>query len=432
MAFSPAMNNLRDDDRPAHDWYRFVLSFPPHLVRSLLERCEVTNDQRVLDPFCGTGTTLVECKKHGIASVGLDAHPLMKFVGTVKCHWGIDPDGLLRHSRQIADVVLDRLRRDGLDDQPSIHVPTGTTDSTVVLRSLDPEQAQLLPRDALSPIPLHKTLLLAEAILHDSSPYRDHQLLALAKVLIRSVSNVRFGPEIGRATPRRDTAVIEPWMHAITSMARDIRCLADRHQTESIVYHADARAVHQVLAPQSIDVVITSPPYPNEKDYTRITRIESVVLGWLRNREALRQLKQSLLRSHSRAACSSDTDETWVHLFPSIQQLADRIEAKRIALRKTSGFERSYARVIRLYFHDIARHLAALRPVLRPPAHLAYVVGDQASYFRILIPTGKLIAEIAQSLGYEVVGIDLFRTRPATTTREHLREEILLLRWSRT
>ena len=33
-----AMNNLLLADAPAHGWYRFVLSFPPHLVRSYAER----------------------------------------------------------------------------------------------------------------------------------------------------------------------------------------------------------------------------------------------------------------------------------------------------------------------------------------------------------------------------------------------------------
>ncbi|MCS6840042.1 MAG: hypothetical protein NZ701_04610, partial [Roseiflexus sp.] len=56
------MNRLLDQDRPAHDWYRFVLSFPPHLVRDYVERFGIRRQHRVLDPFCGTGTTLVECK----------------------------------------------------------------------------------------------------------------------------------------------------------------------------------------------------------------------------------------------------------------------------------------------------------------------------------------------------------------------------------
>ena len=71
-----------------------------------------------------------------------------------------------------------------------------------------------------------------------------------------------------------------------------------------------------------------------------------------------------------------------------------------------------------------------LKQVLAPGAQLAYVVGDQASFFRILIRTGELLACIAEDLGYEVTGIDLFRTRFSTATREHLREEVVLLRWN--
>ena len=102
---------------------------------------------------------------------------------------------------------------------------------------------------------------------------------------------------------------------------------------------------------------------------------------------------------------------------------------RRKELKKTSGFERQYARLTKLYFGGMARHFAALRTVLRPGALLAYVVGDQASYLRIMIRTGKILGEIAQRLGYDVVGRDLFRTRLSTTTREQLREEVLILRW---
>src|SRR5258708_24393487 len=105
------------------------------------------------------------------------------------------------------------------------------------------------------------------------------------------------------------------------------------------------------------------------------------------------------------------------------------MEDQRIELGKTSGFERLYARVTKLYVGGMKRHLSDLRRVLRPGAQLAYVVGDQASYLRVMIRTGNLLAEIAESVGYEVVGLDLFRTRLATATKEQLREEVLLLRW---
>ena len=77
----------------------------------------------------------------------------------------------------------------------------------------------------------------------------------------------------------------------------------------------------------------------------------------------------------------------------------------------------------------MAQHLASLRPILRPGAFLGYVVGDQASYLRVMIRTGQLIGQIAESLGYKVESVDLFRTRLATATGEQLREEIVVLRW---
>src|SRR6266704_4971271 len=54
-------NKVRFEDGRVHEWYRFILSFPPHLVRDYLDRFAIGPCNVVLDPFCGAGTTLVEC-----------------------------------------------------------------------------------------------------------------------------------------------------------------------------------------------------------------------------------------------------------------------------------------------------------------------------------------------------------------------------------
>lgn len=177
-------------------------------------------------------------------------------------------------------------------------------------------------------------------------------------------------------------------------------------------------------------MVITSPPYPNEKDYTRTTRLESVMLGFINNKAELQALKRGkLLRSNTRNVYKGDSDDIGVAGNKEVQRLMKAIEARRIELGKTSGFERLYAKVTGLYFGGMARHFADLRSRLRPGARLAYVVGDQASFLRIMIRTGQILAQLAEELGYQVESIDLFRTRLATATREQLREEVVVLRW---
>src|SRR5579885_1169426 len=112
------INKLYPEDRAVHEWYRFVLSFPPHLVRNYLERFGVGRHQRVLDPFCGTGTVPVECKKLGIASVGVKANPMAWFASQIKTEWEPDPDYLLAHARQIAKIAVARLKAEGIEDTP--------------------------------------------------------------------------------------------------------------------------------------------------------------------------------------------------------------------------------------------------------------------------------------------------------------------------
>jgi hypothetical protein len=375
---------------------------------------------------------VVECKKLGIPSIGIEAHPFAHFVGQTKIDWTPDPEGLMQHSLHIAEQACTQLEAEGIVDNPLFFDWNRLNPSSLSkLRTLDPTIKKLLLADSISPIPLHKVLVLRDCLQrHHDKRYSNHELLAFSNALTFSISDLHFGPEVGVGSIKDDAPVIATWLDKIREIATDLRQLHALKTVPTSVYHADARHVLQVIEPNSIDAVITSPPYPNEKDYTRTTRLESVMLGFISNKSELQTLKRRLLRSNTRNVYKDDDDDKWVDNYPEIQDIAEKIETRRIELGKTSGFERLYARVTRLYFGGMARHLADLRAVLRPGAQLAYVVGDQASYLRVMIHTGQLLAHIAQSLGYEVTGIDLFRTRLATATNEQLREEVVLLRWT--
>ena len=423
-------NKVQPEDGPVHDWYRFVLSFPPHLVQTYLQRFGIGSLDTVLDPFCGTGTTLVECKKSRIPSVGIESNPMARFASGVKVDWSISAGRLRQYVEAVGFSATRGLAQQGIAEWNDLPLFAASGKPPCTLRGLSAAQSKLLLKNSISPLPLHKTLVLLEGIDRQGSQ-REQQYgrLALASALVNHIGNLKFGPEVGVGQVKHDARVVDVWLDVMSKMASDIEAHEDRAGIPAKVMEADARNVGEVLEPESVNAVITSPPYPNEKDYTRTTRLESVILGLICNREDLRTLKQNLIRSNTRGAYVTDTDHYEIADNLEIQRIADTIEKRRLDLGKTSGFERMYARVTRLYFGGMHRHLASLRPALRPGAKLAYVVGDQASYLRVMIRTGQILSQIAESLGYVVTGIDLFRTRPSTVTGEQLREEVVLLEW---
>jgi DNA modification methylase len=433
-----ARNQLSSKDRAIHSWYRFVLSFPPHLVRHYLKRFQATEKTVVLDPFAGTGTTLVEVKKLGLPTIGIEANPMAHFACSVKLDWSPLPDELYQTAVSIAAAVDEEIAL-----FPNLPNPTPT---------LSPEAAALLFKDAISPRPLKKVLtllrhidqacdsVLAQPPLGRNADWpvctlQGHYRLALANSALFA-SNLRFAPEVSVARKHKsDAQVVDHWLEQVNTMAKDLRAFKELAKEQAltpqpaVVHLGDARQPHRHIAPGSIDVVITSPPYPNEKDYTRTTRLESVLLGFVENKAGLQAIKHDLVRSNSRSVYHDDDDDQWIQNYPQILEIANTIDRRRQELGKTSGFSRLYAQATRLYFGGMARHLANLRSLLRPNAQLAYVVGEQASYLQVHIPTGSILAQIAQDLGYELIDIDLFRTRRASKTEVDLREEVVLLRW---
>ena len=406
-------NKLRVEDSSIHDWYRFVLSFPPHLVQQYLETFCVDQTSFVLDPFCGTGTTNVECKKHGVSSWGIEASPLTHFVSKTKCVWANDTFNFLNTAKQIALAA------------------TRTINSLPKPRTLSEAQTSLILKNSICEQPLSSTLVLRDSIRAANSPFEDYYLLALAKHIVYSYSNLKFGPEVGISRKKKESVdVVEIWLSEVERMETDLEYWKHHSSTFADISLGDARSIPKRDYIGKVDCVITSPPYPNEKDYSRTTRLESVILGFINTKDDLRNIKKGFIRSNSKNVYRSDNDAQYISNIGSINKLSNEIEERRLELGKTSGFEKLYASVVKQYFGGMARHLSELKPYLRSGASLAYVVGDQASYFQIPIRTSVLLGEVAESIGgYRVDRVDTFRKRFATATETWLNEDVLVLKY---
>ncbi len=423
-------NQTQVGDKSFHSWYQFVLGYPPHLVRYYIYKFGINTKHLVLDPFCGTGTTNLECKKLRINSLGLEANPVVYFASRIKTEWQLSTPELHQAFREVITTASASFEKYGLSENVSLFVQPQKGKPLSIEPTLTEDQRAVLPKDFISPKPLRRVLILKECIEQvEDCKIRDLFMLALANLVVNHAGNVAFGPEIYTTKPKNDVHILDFFYKLIDRMICDLDSQPTVAGTADIV-HGDARRVSDYFPNHSgeVNFTITSPPYPNEKDYTRTTRLESVILGFVSSKTGLRNLKELLLRSNSRNIFVTDNDKDYVKSFDSINRIASEIEEERINLKKTSGFEKMYHKIVRHYFGGMYLHFQSLKPLLASEARLAYVVGDQMSFFRTHIPTAKILAEIAESLGYKVEEIELWRTRLATATKAQIEENVLILR----
>lgn len=412
----PLQKNLNGE---VHEWYRIILGYPDHLVTELLHRLGAAAGDLVLDPFCGAGTTLVECMKFGIDSIGIDANPSSCFSARVKTNWRLNPDRLLELANDIEPTLNRYLRRK----------PSHVSDPTY--RYLF--DSGMLSRKWISPEPLRKALGVKRCIaeLKTTSAYRNALMLALIAEVIDGASNVKFGPELYCSRVKHDANVLAGFLTRVKVMAEDLRAVSNVKVGKATVVQGDSRSTTIFLRhckQNSIPFVICSPPYPTEHDYTRNSRLELAFLEHVRDLDSLRKIKKTMIRSHTKGIYTHDDDESFIGDNALIEGLVSVLERK--VRTKTYGFARFYPRVVGEYFGGMKRHFTSIRPFLADGALCAYVVGDQSSYLQVHIPTATILAQLATDAGFETVDIRHWRSRWSTTTSREVHEHILILRKS--
>jgi DNA modification methylase len=426
------------NDGDVHEWYRFVLSFPDHLVDEMCQRFGARQGDIILDPFCGTGTTLVECKKKGIDCVGIEANPACVFASRVKTTWDLDIGDLRTAAEAVVERVSAICNELTFSGQP-LFATAFSADALKRQLLANSQEGQyfvssgMLKRGWISEIPFYKTLSLLNEIksVRIEPKVKAMLKLALVAILVEEVGNVSFGPEIYVSRRKEDVDVLGAFRKKIERMAADLEKVQGMHTVgESWILSGDARECDSALTQNnlgSVDFVITSPPYPTEKDYTRQTRLELVFLGYVYNAKSLRRIKQAMIRSHSKGIYKSDSDGKWVVNIPEVQSIADELRTKIV--NKTYGFAKLYPRIIEEYFGGMYRHLMSLWHVLGSGGQCAYVVGEQRTYLQTFTPTGKIIGILAERIGFQVEDILIWRIRRGTTgSGKEIKEEIVILR----
>lgn len=395
------------------------MTFEPPIVRHCLSEMDADPSKPVLDPFCGTGTTLIECATVGFASVGMDASPMAVMASRAKTTWTIRPSHLVEQSEAAIKAFTKVNER---------HV----VDSKAYARCL---ALGMIERRWISREKLVDLLALLHAIksLPSSAAVRRLLKLCALSMCIESVANVKFGPELYHVKRTHPKHIDDLFREKVAQAEDDLghfKAWWPNASKEALdIFQGDARECGQILTGHrktAFGSVVCSPPYPNEHDYTRNTRIELVLGGFVTDPEELRNLKKTMLRSSTKGIYVTDNDGKRVYRFKAVRSLAKKLEEK--ARDKDHGFARLYPKVLLEYFGGMMRHLESVAKVLTKGARCAYVVGEQRTYLQIRIPTAEILGHLATSTGhYKVRDIETWKVRIGSTGNHRIKEHILYL-----
>ena len=386
-------------ESPVHRWVPWIAGFSQQFVQSALSTC-LDRPGTVLDPFAGVGTTLVEADRVGHEAIGFEINPYAAFASRTKLKAHRmevgDVQGAARALRRFVDEATRR------DEEPQTCPPPGFRTRAAFY----------------SPKVLRKVLFAQDFIRKKlpSESTADLFRLAFAATMV-SYSNYSYEPSLGRksAVGRPDVddhPVAEAISAKVLQMADDIRWLQETRDPRP---RPDGRILqtsflgegHRDIEPESVDLLITSPPYLNNYHYNRNTRPHLYWLGFCTAPADLKQLEALNFGTYWQNA----RDQESVPLAPDIDdaEICEAIEEVR-SRNPDKGIYggTGWANYATTYFNDCARFLTSTMWCLRPGAKALVVIGNSILQ-GVHIPTDRFLARIAESQGFEVIDIHIPR-----------------------
>ena len=443
-------NLSRLGDLSIHDWYRFVYAYSDQVVTGLVDEFEITQDDLVVDPFNGTGTTTLATKKLGIDAIGTDTSPASVLSARTKTNWNVDLDEFRERRSELLSTIQPIYKQISSEGNTTLDSFGDSTSGVINLSKYDFSEPKKTPKGWLSENPLKKMTALryhVEEMPDDdvTDPFR----LAMIAILPEDVGNVRFGPEATRDRKQEgDKDVYSILKKKLDKMEQDFAQIQEAIESgkvepgETEILRADARELADALRSESrllntdkhegeIDYLITSPPYPAEHDYTRNQRLELIWLGACDDNKDLQKIKKMNIRSHTKNIYVADdegeqTDIRENHRIDAIvSKMENIIEEENIS----HGFGQYYPKVIEEYFAGMLHHFEQVYDLMTEGGKAAYVVGDSGSYWQVEIRTAEILAELAEErVGFADPQIRLWRNMAATTADyDDLEENILIL-----
>jgi site-specific DNA-methyltransferase (cytosine-N4-specific) len=414
----------------AHGLHEYRGKFNPQVVRAIGNLFQLEESAWVLDPFCGSGTTILESAHIGWSCVGLDMNPLGILIANAKVTAFTAAPRTL--SRQ-AEALSERLAAlaDSGDDDWHERLP-------------EPDYLQKWFR-----VPVLKQMA---ALLREIEAVKPKELQDVFRVILSDLCRDISLQDPGdlrirrRKDPPETFPVIEMFTEAVQSkvgaVVRARAHVQPKNSTTQIAAFGDSRQAAAALGPilarckaTGFDAAITSPPYATALPYMDTQRLSLALFGLVGSKDLRSGEKQLIgnreIQDRERGQLEQQLHRNAARLPPKVSAFCLRL--LELADHDTHGFRRrNVPALVYKYLGDMASMFESVREVIRPGGRYALLVGRNTTCLRkeeVTIDTPELLAGVAESRGWAVEEALTFDTyqRYDVHQENSIREEVLLL-----
>lgn len=378
----------KNKDVLVHRWYPFVEGYSKEFIEDILQELSFT-PKCALEPFCGSGTTPVELQNHNILCYSFEVSPFMHLLAKVKLERSYNEKTLSFYRNKVA-VFLSR-------PYPAIRerevIPFGDT---------------VVRKDGMKKWNFHDTSLdgildIRHAIRANVDDERYNKLftIALASIILQASNMFRNGKCLSYKKGWQERIISREEIHKLfltqldTVIAEDIRVLSSRHATvnnANTCCFGDVRKSINHVPDGALDLIITSPPYLNSRDYTDIYMLELKVLQLVNSHEELQALRKSTLRSHVQVKYSEVKPIDNYRLKKCLSDMKNS---------ETKSWNTDILNMICGYFEDMQQLFISFSKKMHQGGVIYFNVANSA-YFGVEVPVDNIICDIAEECGFSV------------------------------
>lgn len=400
-----------------HRWYPFVEGYSKEFIEDILSELPFT-PECALEPFCGSGTTPVELQNHNIRCYSFEVSPFMHMLAKVKLERTYSVDEFERYSSKVSKRLSIPIKN--VRDVEA--VPFGDT---------------VVKKDGAKKWNFHDSSMdglldirHAIRVEVDDVRYRNLFLIGLASIVMQSSNLFRNGKCLSYKKEWKDRVFTRSEIHRLfldklnSVFMEDIRLLSNEGiglKNSDICIFGDVRQKIIQVPDNSIDLIITSPPYLNSRDYTDIYMLELKVLQLVNNYEELRDLRKSTLRSHVQVPYDKMTPIDNERLGSCLAQMQENY---------SDSWNSDIINMICGYFDDMKMLFQAFSGKMRKGGVIYFNVANSA-YFGVEIPVDYIISDIAEECGFSVREIRKARNLKTSPQQSNLlgklRESVIVM-----